>query len=892
MNFLNRLFGISKSKLAYKISFVILLVITFLGVSLYFTINSIVTKNLYEQHKQRGVSIASALAANAVDLLLLEKFSHMQFLLQNTQDSDQGIVYIFTIDPKRQVLAHTFPGGFPKALKGLNQGLGTQAPTAQLIETQKGVLLDVSVPIMHGSLGSVHVGLSRKTIERELSEIQRRILLSCILACLASILISLLFSRRITKPLTALEQGAENIGEGNLSYRVYISSSDELGVVSNAFNQMAASLEEDIEKRVRAEKALKESEELYRSLVENINMGITLIDQEHTVLMTNAAHGRLFREKTSEFIGQKCYQKFCHRNSPCPDCPGMAAMKEGCSQEIVTKRQRTDGSTFTARIKAFPVLDSAGINKGFVEVVEDVTKQLKMQQELADEKERLAVTLRSIGDGVITTDISGNIVLLNKAAEKLTGWSNQEAAGRPSEEVFQIINEQTREICENPVTKVISSTQITEMASHTILIGKDGRERNIADSGAPILNDQSTIVGVVLVFRDVTEELKTEKELLKVKKLESVGILAGGIAHDFNNILAAILGNINLALFDSDLKEKTKELLAAAEKASYRAKGLTQQLLTFAKGGEPVKEASLLASVIKDSANIVLRGDKVACHYDVPEDLWLADIDKGQISQVIQNIVINASQAMPEGGVITITCENFISDGTALALAEDGRFVKISIQDNGTGMPASVLENIFDPYFSTKEGGSGLGLAITQSIIKRHNGNIVAESSPGVGSTFTMYLPASEKTEVETQAEVQKQESLGENKTSSPVKILVMDDEEMVREVSKAILMQLGHEVILSGDGEEALEKYQEAMDSGKPIDLVIMDLTIPGGMGGQEAVQEILKIDADAKVIVSSGYSNDQAMAHFKEYGFCSAIVKPYHLEELAKTINLLMDE
>jgi len=351
---------------------------------------------------------------------------------------------------------------------------------------------------------------------------------------------------------------------------------------------------------------------------------------------------------------------------------------------------------------------------------------------------------------------------------------------------------------------------------------------------------------------------------------------------DINDILAAILGNINLALFDQDLKEKTKKLLSEAEKASIRAKELTQQLLTFSKGGEPVKEVSSLDEVIRDSADFILLGDKVSCRYDIPEDLWLVDIDKGQMSQVIQNIVLNAGHAMPEGGTISITCENLaVAAGEVLPFAPGGRFVKISIRDSGIGMPVNIAEKIFDPYFTTKHGGSGLGLAISQSIINKHNGHITVDSTPGVGSTFTIYLPCS--TETITLA----QESQIENKESSPLKVLIMDDEAIVRDVAKEMLLQLGHEAVLSADGEEAVQAYKKNLDSGHPFDLVIMDLTIPGGMGGAEAVQKILHLDAKAKVMVSSGYSNDPIMANCREYGFCAAIVKPYQLQQLAWVIS-----
>ncbi len=394
--------------------------------------------------------------------------------------------------------------------------------------------------------------------------------------------------------------------------------------------------------------------------------------------------------------------------------------------------------------------------------------------------------------------------------------------------------------------------------------------------------DQKTLH---VVWRDITDRIKAEKELLKMKKIESVCILAGGIAHDFNNILAAILGNINLALFDNDLNEKTKNLLTEVEKASLRAKNLTQQLLTFSKGGAPVREISSLKSIIKESADFVLHGDKVACKYNIPDDLYLVDIDKGLISQVIQNIVLNASQAMLDGGTIEITCVNITSaDKIFLLSAKDGKYVKIFIKDSGIGIPEKLIDKIFDPYFSTKQEGSGLGLAICHSIVTKHDGTIFVDSSPDTGTSFTICLPALDNQISPSQAKTEKRKVLFQ------AKILIMDDEEMVREVIKGMINMLGHEVILSTNGTEALNLYQEAMISGNPISLIIMDLTISGGMGGKDAVREVHNIDPKAKVIVSSGYSNDPVMANFRDYGFCAKIVKPFEFQDLSRVISQVL--
>ena len=362
--------------------------------------------------------------------------------------------------------------------------------------------------------------------------------------------------------------------------------------------------------------------------------------------------------------------------------------------------------------------------------------------ELQSIREKLFVTLQSIGDGVITTDIEGRITFINKIVENLTGWSQDEAVGLPLLKVFHIIYEKTGLPCDNPVDKVLASGQIIGLADHTHLIAKDGRRINIEDSGAPIYNKDSKIIGVVLVFRDVTEKKKIQRELLKVKKLESVGVLAGGIAHDFNNILTAILGNINLAGMYIDPEDTAYPLLKEAEKASIRAKDLTQQLLTFSKGGDPVKQTASIDKIITDSTDFILHGSSVSCLYHIPEDLWMVNVDPGHMSQVIQNIVLNACQAMPEGGVLNIVCANIPDVKTELIRLPPGKYIQITIHDNGVGIPEKYLDKIFDPYFTTKQTGSGLGLAITHSIISKHDGNISVQSEVGKGTTFTIYLPA------------------------------------------------------------------------------------------------------------------------------------------------------
>ena len=640
----------------------------------------------------------------------------------------------------------------------------------------------------------------------------------------------------------------------------------------------------DIGERKQIEEERNTAIARFQTLVDSLDALVYVADMEtYEILFIN----RYGREVWGEITGKTCWQ-FLQKGqgTPCPFCTNKRLVDAGGrpTGTLIWEFQNTvTREWYECRDQAIHWTDGRLVR---MEIAINISRRKAAEEALATEREQLAVTLRSIGDGVITTDTRGRIVLLNAVAETLTGWGQQEAQGRPLAEVFPILHEQTRKPCENPVDMVLASGEIIELANHTILIARDGRERQIADSGAPIRDREGRIIGVVLVFRDVTDRQRMEAELLKVKKLESVGVLAGGIAHDFNNILAAILGNINLALLDGSMKEGTRRLLSESEKASIRAKDLTRQLLTFAKGGEPVKETASIAEIIRDSANFILHGSKTACSYSLPDNLWLVDIDKGQMSQVIQNIIINARHAMPDGGTIRVEGDNIEAAAlpAASSLPRTSDYIRISISDSGRGIPANLIDRIFDPYFSTKEEGSGLGLAITHSIISKHDGSISVQSQPGAGTTFTIYLPASAR---QVRAEEKKE---AKNMSARKAKIMIMDDEKMVRDITMAMLIVLGHEVILAADGKEAIELYKRHADSGEPIDLIIMDLTIPGGMGGKEAVREIHAINPEARIIVSSGYSNDPVMAHYLEHGFSAALIKPFQMEDIMEVLHQLL--
>jgi signal transduction histidine kinase/CheY-like chemotaxis protein len=412
---------------------------------------------------------------------------------------------------------------------------------------------------------------------------------------------------------------------------------------------------------------------------------------------------------------------------------------------------------------------------------------------------------------------------------------------------------------------------------------KEGSTRYISHNLVGIV-ENSFLVRAWGTSTNITEKLKLEEEIMKSQKLESLGILAGGLAHDFNNLLTGILGNISLAKMYSTPDEKLFKRLTEAEKASFRAKDLTFQLMTFSKGGAPIKKTIDLKKTLRETTEFTLSGSKSKALIDISEDLWTVDCDEGQISQVISNLVINADQAMPDGGIINIKAQNVdFKDDSGNLIINQGRYVYISVEDNGDGIKSENLSKIFDPFFTTKPKGKGLGLTSVYSIIKRHNGYIDVDSETGTGTIFNIYLPASSGRQdipIESTSDLKK--GYG--------KILLMDDEEMIRDLGLNLLAEMGYEVDTSNDGLEAINKYKESLLNEK-YRAVILDLTVPGGVGGTEAAKQIFDMDKEAKILVSSGYSNDPVMSNYRAYGFSGIIPKPYRTEELNSILDNVLN-
>lgn len=646
----------------------------------------------------------------------------------------------------------------------------------------------------------------------------------------------------------------------------------------------------DITSLKQAEMELEQRERRYRTLAENSPDVIMRFSRDKKYLYINPTIKNLTGRSPGSFVGKTNLEL----GYPIKD---YQLWEETVDRAIATQQTQLiefefeeNNTKFYYQSRYVPEFAADGSVESVLVLAHDISKLKETEKALAAEKEHLSITLNSIADGVVATDSAGRIVWINPIAQRLSGWIEAEALGRALDEVIRF--QRGKEIITlNSITqKILQHGEVTfskEESHDTEMLARDGSVRLVEGVAAPIRTEiNNSMQGVVLVFNDVTNERKLEEELQKADKLDAVGILAGGIAHDFNNFLTAVQGNIALVKRSLKGNEAAVKHLTDAETACVHAKSLTQQLLTFSRGGTPVKKITALGELLSNSADFALRGSNVRCVYDIAPDLWPVEIDAGQISRVVNNLIINAQQAMPGGGIILVSARNLQIEQDAskqqlpLLPMQTGNYVEVKIQDQGIGIPNEYLSRIFDPYFTTKQQGNGLGLAVSYSIIRNHEGYIKVESELGVGSTFSIYLPSSKK-EMAAGAETV------EAKLAKKLKVLVMDDQALILELIHDLLKEEGHDAVTVKDGVEAIAAYLKARERDEPFDVVIMDLTIPGGMGGKETIQRLLEIDPNTKAIVSSGYSNDPITSNYKNYGFSAVVAKPFDLDELLQVIQ-----
>jgi len=618
---------------------------------------------------------------------------------------------------------------------------------------------------------------------------------------------------------------------------------------------------------------LWESEQRFEQIFNNVTDAVFIHDASTgKIVDVNQTMCRLFGFTREEALALKVGDASLG-SPPYSEAEAMEWMRraaQGTPQIFEWCAKKKDGTLFWVEVSMRHAL--IGNDERIIVLVRDITERRQKDESLLQSRQLLQLQFSRMPIACIVWAKDYRVQSWNPAAEKIFGYSEHEAMGKSANEL--IIPENVR-VSTDAVWSRLMAGELTANSVHEN-ITQDGRAILCEWTNTPLQDQDGAIIGVISMVRDITERREREQEQLKMQKLESLGVLAGGIAHDFNNIMTAILGNISLVRMKMPPDNPWYRQLEDAEGASYRAKNLTQQLLTFSKGGIPHKKTMALEQLIRDSANFALRGVNVRCDFKIEERLLPVSIDEGQIGQVFSNLVINACQAMPSGGIVRINARNvYIGEKSSLPLTE-GSYVEISIEDQGLGIPRENLQKIFDPYFTTKQKGSGLGLAITYSIIRNHDGHIAVRSQLGAGTTFIIYLPASERV-------LAAEETLFEKNICGYGRILLMDDEEIVRKVTGEILKVLGYEVECARDGAEAIRLYTRAMESGRPFDAVIMDLIIPGGMGGRETIKQLRELDPNVKAIVSSGYSQDPILADFAAYGFCEVLAKPFSSSTLS---------
>ena len=631
---------------------------------------------------------------------------------------------------------------------------------------------------------------------------------------------------------------------------------------------------DDITDRVTAENALRDSETRMRALFAAINDVIVIMDR-HGRCIEAVPTGAFPRYSPDSLVGRNA------RDVVAPETADvvLSQIEKALSEHMTTE---TDFSHDIAGSRTwFEVRISPLVEERVLLVAHDATARHEAQEAARIEASKAETYFNTSGVIMEVIDTDLRLVRLNQTGYDFFGYAPDEIVGKDWLDIR--LPERERDKVKTLLRSELAGKLIPVSTENPVLT-RSGEERIVAWHDSLLRDTEGRVTGLISSGVDITERVRLESELQRMDKLESLGILAGGIAHDFNNMMTGIIGNINLARIEDDTN-RSHELLEEAEREVLQARGLTQQLLTFAKGGAPVRSVQDVAHILREAVSFALRGSDVSASFDLPADLWWVNVDTGQVSQVFSNIIINADEAMPTGGTISVVAHNVAVDGGAYPDLAPGDYVRIDLSDTGVGIAETDLGKIFDPFFSTKRRGSGLGLATSYSIIRKHDGYINVASTPGTGTTFSIFLPA-------TPAHPSHQACETAPRFSGQGRALVMDDEFTVRQVVVAMLKKLGYDAEAVPDGASALRADAAASAAGRPFNIILMDLTIPGGMGGEEAVMALRSQHTTARLIASSGYANDPVMAQYRSYQFDAVLAKPYSFTELTSVLASLADQ
>ncbi len=635
---------------------------------------------------------------------------------------------------------------------------------------------------------------------------------------------------------------------------------------------------EDVSERKRAQEELQEQLHFLQELLDDIPNAVLFRNTAGQYLGCNKAFEEFLGLMKKDIVGKSVYE--VHPKDMADFClaSDRVLLDSPQTTQVMEAPLKNAGGDWKDILfhKAVYTKNDGSVG-GVVGIFVDITERKRIEDALRESEERFRRTFDQSPVGAAIISLDYRFLRVNDQWCRITGYTEHELLGLS---LIDITHPDDLEL-EISLKQRLVSGELDIFQVDKRCLRKDGRMIWSRFSVCLMKNASGEPLYFLPMMEDITDRKQLEQDVLRSQKLESLGVLAGGIAHDFNNLLTGILGNITLAKILTAPESKAYRMLGEAEKASMRARDLTFQLLTFSRGGAPIKKVVAIGDMISDAAAFALRGSNVKCEYSIPADIRLVEVDEGQMSQVIQNLVMNADQAMPDGGLISVSAVNVTE--TPLNMSSDRAYIRVSIRDNGTGIPEENLPRIFDPYFTTKPKGSGLGLATVYSIVRNHGGVIEVDSRVGEGTVFHVYLPAAESAPLTVGPE---RAELAEVKG----KILLMDDEQLIRDTGGELLSVLGYTVTVCADGEQMLALFKEARESGQGFDAVILDLTIPGGMGGKEAMERLMEIDPKVKGIVSSGYNNDPILAAYLEYGFSGVVTKPYTVQELSEILHTVL--